>query len=96
MLYGRSRGDATESEPCDSGLILATALTALSATSAHAEKWCGYAAHANAVIECGYSTAAECESAMGNGGMCFVDPDYALNSKRAMPMSPAKLHASRG
>ena len=39
-------------------------------------------AHAKPIIECGYSTAAECENAIGKGGMCFVDPDYALNGKR--------------
>jgi Protein of unknown function (DUF3551) len=64
------------------GLVLTAALTALSATSAHAEKWCGYAARANAMIECGYSTAAQCEDAIGKGARCFVDPDYALDAKR--------------
>lgn len=72
------------------GIILAAALTALSATSARADdEWCGYATHANAVIECGYTTEAQCETAVGQGGMCFVDPNYALNFTRAKPeMSP--------
>ncbi len=60
----------------------AAALTALSATGAHADEWCGYATHDNAVIQCGYTTVAECETAVGKGGMCFVDPDTALNTKR--------------
>ena len=72
------------------GLILA-ALTALSATAARADEWCGYATHENAVIECGYTTASDCESAVGKGGVCFVDPDLALNSKRAMPVNSSKV-----
>ena len=47
------------------GLILAAALTALSATGARADQWCGYTAHDDAVIECGYTTAAQCETAVG-------------------------------
>jgi hypothetical protein len=64
------------------GLIAAVALIAASATAtgAQAEEWCGYAIQANAVIECGYTTVAECENAVGKGGMCFVDPDTAALS----------------
>ncbi len=70
------------------GLILAAALAALPASAASAQEWCGYATHQNAVIECGYTTASECESAVGKGGMCFLDPDLALNSERAAPSWP--------
>lgn len=72
------------------GIILAVALTALSASGARAEQWCGYASHKDAVIECGYITAADCADAVGKGGMCFIDPDLALDSKRAHPTSAAK------
>jgi hypothetical protein len=58
------------------------ALLTASATIAQAEEWCGYKLHDNAVIECGYTTIADCESATGKGGMCFIDPEYALNAKR--------------
>ncbi len=61
------------------GLVLALALVMFSAGHAKADEWCGYATHDNAVIECGYTTAAQCETAVGKGGMCFVDPDTALN-----------------
>ncbi len=67
------------------GFILAGALVLMSATGARAEGWCGYAARAKSMIECGYTSVTECESAIGKGGMCFVDPDYALNEKRAAP-----------
>ena len=85
-------------------IILAAALTALSvipAGAAHAEGWCGYAAREKATIECGYSSASECESAMGKGGICFIDPDYALNTRRgapttAMPATVARPRADRG
>ena len=35
-----------------------------------------------APIECGYSSETECENAVGKGGVCFVDPEYAMNVKR--------------
>jgi hypothetical protein len=79
-----------------SGLILAAALTALSATGAKADEWCGYSHHDDALVECGYATSASCESAVGKGGMCFVDPDIALNaqkSKRAVPSLITKTSA---
>jgi len=77
-------------------IILAAALTAMSATGAHAQSWCGYAARAHSIIECGYSSAAECENAIGKGGMCFINPDYALNSKRATRVIASKLPAGKG
>jgi hypothetical protein len=64
-------------------VILATAALGLTfSTGARAEHWCGYAAHAKSMIECGYSSVTDCESAVGKGGMCFLDPSYALNAKR--------------
>jgi hypothetical protein len=76
------------------GLILAAALTALSATGARADEWCGYASHDDAVIECGYTTADRCETAVGKGGMCFVDPDLALDTRRmTIPVISAKIPA---
>ena len=84
-----------------SDIILAGALILATASAAHAEGWCGYAAREKSLIECGYSSATECESAIGKGGMCFIDPDYAVNVKRtapvpAMPAIAAKLSAGRG
>ena len=84
-------------------LIAAAVLTgpvalALSAGGARADdEYCGYAARENAVVECGYSTASQCEDAVGKGGMCFVDPEYALNEERlnAATGSPARS-AARG
>jgi hypothetical protein len=68
----------------------------LTATGAHAEDWCGYAAHAKSVVECGYSTVADCETAIGKGGMCFVDPEIAFNTKLAAPLSrPAATSVPR-
>ena len=73
------------------GIALAAALTALSATGAHADDWCGYTTHDKAVIQCGYTTVAECETAVGKGGMCFIDPNTALNTKPAMPVNATKI-----
>jgi hypothetical protein len=69
------------------GIILAAALTALSASGAKADEWCGYARRDNAVVECGYTTAADCEDSVGKRGVCFVDPDLALKTRRAAPPS---------
>jgi len=91
---GRSNGDRIM-DRIGSGIILAAALTALSTSAARADQWCGYTAHDDAVIECGYTTAAQCETAVGKGGMCFVDPDVALNSKRHKAMRPATLVTGR-
>lgn len=78
------------------GLILAIVLVAASATGAQATEWCGYATKDNAVIECGYTTASDCESAVGKGGMCFVDPDVAQNGKRARHIAPVHPGAGPG
>jgi hypothetical protein len=72
------------------------AQTVMTATGARAEGWCGYAAREKSIIECGYSSATECETAIGKGGMCFVDPDYALNERRAMPAIASNLIVARG
>jgi hypothetical protein len=66
-------------------LIIAAAIGVLSSTQASAQSWCGYAAHAKSVIECGYSSNSECASAIGKGGMCFPDPEYAQNAQHAVP-----------
>jgi len=78
------------------GMTLAVALvallaTALSVTAARADEWCGYATQKDAIIQCGYMSSAACETAVGKGGMCFVDPDLALNSSRAAPVLATKL-----
>ena len=63
-----------------SAAALAAATAAMSTTSARADdEWCGYATGDKALIECGYSSVAQCENAVGKGGVCFVDPEYALN-----------------
>ena len=60
-------------------IILAGVLVLAGIPAAQAEEWCGYAAREKSLIECGYSSVSECQSALGKGGMCFLDPDTALN-----------------
>lgn len=55
-------------------IILAAVLTALSASGAKAEEWCGYAIGNNTVIECGYTTAGDCENSVGKRGLCLSIP----------------------
>ena len=76
-------------------IILATALTTTSAVTAQADTWCGFAAKPKSLIQCGYSSAADCETAIGKGGTCFLAPDYALNTKHATPVGRIKLSAAR-
>jgi hypothetical protein len=80
------------------GLILAAALAAaaISTTGARADdEWCGYATGDKALIECGYSSVAQCETAVGKGGVCFVDPEYALKTKRPAAVIPARFSPTR-
>jgi hypothetical protein len=72
-------------------VLAVAALTLASASGARADQWCGYASHKDAVVQCGYTTASDCETAVGKGGMCFVDPDLALETKPGVPTSPAKI-----
>jgi hypothetical protein len=78
------------------GIILAAGVSILAATGAHAEEWCGYAAHVKSLIECGYSSVAECQTAVGKGGMCFVDPEHAANVKGFTPVSSHPLARTSG
>jgi hypothetical protein len=59
--------------------ITLAAVTLLAASAANAA-WCGSSGRDNAIIECGYATAADCAQSVGKGGVCFVDPDVALKS----------------
>ena len=70
------------------------AAAAISTTSARADdEWCGYATGDKALIECGYSSIAQCENAVGKGGVCFVDPEYALKTKRPAAPQPVNFFA---
>jgi hypothetical protein len=60
-------------------VVTLAAVTLLAASAANAA-WCGSASRDNAIIECGYATAADCAQSVGKGGVCFVDPDVALKS----------------
>jgi hypothetical protein len=66
-------------------IVFAAALSFLTLAEAYAAEWCGYPLHAKSPIECGYSSDTECESAVGKGGVCFVDPEYALNTRHGTP-----------
>jgi hypothetical protein len=70
------------------GIVVAAAALILSVTGAQADEWCGYTTQSNAVIECGYTTASDCTTAVGKGGMCFVDPDIARYFRRVKPATP--------
>jgi hypothetical protein len=80
------------------GLILAASLAAAAASTPSAradDEWCGYAATDKALIECGYSSVAQCQNAIGKGGMCFVDPEYALKTKRPTALQPVTFSPAR-
>ena len=73
------------------GMILALALTAASATAARADQWCGSSTQKDAVVQCGYMSSSDCETAVGKGGMCFVDPDVALNATRGAAANGTRI-----
>jgi hypothetical protein len=78
------------------GTIILSGLITMAATGAQAQEWCGYTVHDNAVVECGYTTVADCQTAVGKGGMCFVDPELALKTKRTPYAAPVKAVSARG
>jgi hypothetical protein len=83
-----------------SGIVLAAALiaaplTATSATGAHAQEWCGFAAGPRPMIQCGYSSLEGCENTIGKGATCFVNPSVALDERRGMRAVAAKLSAGQ-
>ena len=95
MLYWRSRGAARK--PNDA---IRTHLGRRPGrhvqTGARADdEWCGYATGDKALIECGYSSVAQCENAVGKGGVCFVDPEYALKTKRPTALQPVSFSPAR-
>jgi hypothetical protein len=63
------------------GILGLAALLMLPSVNAADAGWCGSASRDDAIIECGYATAADCQQSVGNGGVCFVDPDVALKSR---------------
>lgn len=77
-------------------IVIASALLTLAATGAEAQEWCGYAVHDNAMVECGYTTVADCQTAVGKGGMCFVDPEIAFKSKPTRHATPVTAGSERG
>jgi hypothetical protein len=73
-----------------SGIIAAAALTAMaftgtSATAAHAQQWCGFASQKGAIVQCGYTSQQGCESTIGKGAMCFINPYLVMNEPRTAP-----------
>jgi hypothetical protein len=94
VLY-EVRGRSAERRQCGeiilAGIVLLTAIPA-----AQAEDWCGYPAREKSLIECGYSSVSECQSALGKDGMCFVDPDTALNRNSRTQPQPRALKERTG
>ena len=77
-------------------IVMATPLTAMSATNAHAADWCGFSARPNAIVQCGYTSLEGCENTIGKGAMCFVNPYVAINDRRTMPADSLTATAREG
>jgi hypothetical protein len=72
--------------------VIAAALVAafvlgVSPGTAHASEYCGYAGRPGAIVQCGYSSLEGCESTLGKGAMCWVNPYVALNTRRDSPIA---------
>jgi hypothetical protein len=76
--------------------LMATPFTAMTASSAHAEDWCGFSARPNAIVQCGYSSLEGCENTIGKGAMCFLNPYVAMNDRRTMPVDGLTATARKG
>ncbi len=66
-------------------IVFVATLSVVTLSGASAADWCGYASHTKSLIECGYSSDTECQNAVGKGGICFIDPEYAMIVKRTTP-----------
>ena len=64
-----------------------TAAPAATPSSSQQQQYCGFNPHPGSIVECGYSSRMSCESAIGKGAMCFVNPYIALNERRARPFA---------
>jgi hypothetical protein len=68
----------------------------MSTTAARADdEWCGYGSGDKTLIECGYSSVARCQTAVGKDGVCFVDPEYGLRTKRLSAVRPVNFTPAR-
>ena len=63
---------------------MAATFIAMSPMSASAAQWCGFSARPHAIVQCGYSDPAICQSAIGKDAKCFVDPYVVLNGRRTI------------
>ena len=96
MLYWRCRGAARKPNDAIRTHLGGRPGRHDSTTGARADdEWCGYATGDKALIECGYSSVAQCENAVGKGGVCFVDPEYALKTKRPTALQPVNFSPAR-
>jgi len=78
------------------GIIFAAALMAMPSAvlaapaaapnAAVQQQYCGFNPRPGSLVECGYSSRESCESAIGKGAMCFVNPYIAMNVRRATPL----------
>lgn len=73
-----------------SAVIVAAALMTIGFSAgaprgAQAQEYCGYAGRPGAIVECGYSSQEGCESDIGKGAMCFVNPYVVLNTRQTAP-----------
>jgi len=73
--------------------LAATAFTGASATGAQAQQWCGFAAQKGAIVQCGYSSQQGCESTIGKGAMCFINPYLVFNERSPRLEQTVMRHA---
>lgn len=86
------------------GIVLSAAVTAFAAmafttfspTGAQAQQWCGFNPHPGAMVQCGYSSQQGCESAIGKGAMCYINPYLVENTRRALPLIRLRTPVERG
>lgn len=76
--------------------LAAMAFTGVSASGAQAHQWCGFAAQKGAIVQCGYSSQQGCESTIGKGAMCFINPYLVFNERAPRLEETAMRHSYAG
>lgn len=88
------------------GIVFAAALIAMPAAALAAasaapspqeqQQYCGFNPRPGSIVECGYSSRESCETAIGKGAMCFVNPYLVLNTRRTPPSIVSRAPFVRG
>jgi hypothetical protein len=76
-------------------LAESTATSPPASSSTQQQQYCGFNPHPGSIVECGYSSRESCESAIGKGAMCFINPYIAMNTRRPAALDVFRTRSAR-